>query len=452
MADDVIDLQLADVVRIHPDEDAPTRRVYPLPDGLVGAALNQNLNGTVTSTSIANISRIFELDRHWAGAFTCNELSSKDLVTWKEKQLLIDEDFVTEGQRWLEEVYDVRFGRGNVEKSMFLQCVYNKKHPIRDYLKGLPTTDLATKESLEIDMFYINHFGVEDTKLHRAYSRYFFVSAVARAMNPGCKVDTMVVLIGNQGTKKSSAFQALCPDPTYFSDTKMKIGTKDALEQVRGKFIYEIAELASIRKAENDDIKNFLSSQVDSYRPAYERQVRDVPRTCVFVGSVNEECFITDLTGSRRFWPMKVTKALPDVKAIEEGRDVWWSEAYAIYNKANGRPVYWLDADLESQRSDASLDHVLDDGWEGVIDEYLGKKAIAREKQNAKPRDYMFTAREVLIDLGLETHQIKHSHIIRASTILRECGCESKRANRVADSETKSRKMTFWTPPPEYTK
>ena len=451
MADDVIDM-LADVVRIHPDEQAPVRRPYPLQDGLVTAALNRNRNGTLNSTSIANINRIFELDRHWSGAFEYNELSSKYLVTWKEKQLLIDEDFVTEGQRWLEEVYDVRFGRGNVEKSMFLQCAYNKKHPIRDYLKGLPAVDLTKNSPLRIDTFFIEQFGVKDTKLHRAYSRYFFVSAVARAMNPGCKVDTMVVLIGNQGTKKSSAFQALCPDPTYFSDTKMKIGTKDALEQVRGKFIYEIAELASIRKAENDDIKNFLSSQVDSYRPAYERQVRDVPRTCVFVGSVNEECFITDLTGSRRFWPMKVTKAIPDVKVIGKERDVWWSEAFALYNAANGRPVYWLDADLESQRSDASLDHVLDDGWEGAIDEYLGQKAIARGKPRSTERDYMFTSREVLIHLGLETHQIKHSHIIRASTILRECGCVSKRANRVADTETKSRKMTFWIPPAEYTK
>jgi putative DNA primase/helicase len=408
------------------------------------------------------------MDQHWQRAFEYNELSNKYLVTWENGdgapcQQLIDEDFVTEGQRWLEEVYDVRFGRGNVERSMFLQCSYNRRHPIRDYLAGLGAKTLDKDETegweLGIDKFFIDHFGVVDTTLHRAYSRYFFVSAVARAMNPGAKVDTMVVLIGGQGTKKSSSFQALCPDPSYFSDTKMKIGSKDALEQVRGKFIYELAELASLKKAENDDIKNFLSSQVDSYRPAYERQVRDVPRTCVFVGSVNEECFITDLTGSRRFWPMKVTKAIDDVEVIVKGRDSWWAEAYSLYKLAKGRPVYWLDPELEEQRSDASLDHVLDDGWEGAIDEYLGQKAISRTEAEKAAKGgtvncyaYMFTAREVLAHLGLETHQIKHSHIIRASTILRESGCEKQRAYRPVEIEgAKSRKITYWTPPSDYT-
>ena len=446
MDDDNEVIDLLNVVRVQPDPNAPARRPFPPPEPLVVGAMFLNQNGNINSRSAANINRIFELDSRWSDTFFYDTFSNQYLSEQNGIERLIDEDRVSHSQRWLEEVYEARFGRDAVRSSMYLQCSYNKRHPIQNYLEKLPKPELDENGDVKnplVENFFIKHFGVDDTPLNRAYSRGFFISAVMRAKRPGCKVDNMVVLVGPQGTKKSSAFAALCKDKSWFSDTKLKIGTKDSLEQVRSTWIYEISELASIRKADNDVVKQFLSSQVDSFRPAYERQVRDIPRTCVFVGSVNTDNFLTDWSGSRRFWVMRVTKTVDDIKAIEDAADLLWAEALYLHQKGVS---YYLDPLLETQREQRNQDFTLDDGWESKIDTFLGQQAIFRSNK----KKFHFTINDVLSDLGFEAHQIKHSNVVRVSTILRSAGCECERKHRVDPQKGGSRKITYWTPPETY--
>ncbi|MBN9023006.1 MAG: toprim domain-containing protein, partial [Rhizobiales bacterium] len=172
-------------------------------------------------------------------------------------------------------------------------------HPVRDYLSGL-TWDSAPR----LATWATTYLGAEDTALNRAFGSRWMISAVARIMRPGVKVDHMLILEGPQGAKKSTALKVLAGDE-WFTDELAEIGSKDAAQQMRGIWIIEIAELDAIGRAEVSRIKAFLTRTVDRYRPPYERYVVEVPRQCVFAGSVNPDTYLRDETGNRRFWPVR---------------------------------------------------------------------------------------------------------------------------------------------------
>lgn len=172
--------------------------------------------------------------------------------------------------------------------------------------------------------------------------RKFLIAAVARALNPGCQVDSAIVLEGPQGQGKSRALRALF-DPhgqDWFRDELPPVGSKDAAQQLLGAWCIEVAELEAwtARRAEMEAVKAFISRRVDSYRPSYGRNVVDRPRRCVFAGSTNEQLYLRDHTGNRRFWPIACTSIRVD--AIERDRDQLWAEAVQAYR--SGEP-WWLD-------------------------------------------------------------------------------------------------------------
>src|SRR5581483_7637888 len=143
-------------------------------------------------------------------------------------------------------------------------------HPVRDYLAGI-----AWDGTPRIEAWTILYLGAEDTPLNRAFGSLWMISAAARIMRPGAKVDHMLILEGPQGAKKSTALKVLAGEQ-WFTDELAEIGSKDAAQQMRGIWIIEIAELDAIGRAEVSRIKAFLTRTVDRYRPPYERYVIDV--------------------------------------------------------------------------------------------------------------------------------------------------------------------------------
>jgi predicted P-loop ATPase len=161
--------------------------------------------------------------------------------------------------------------------------------------------------------------------------RKALVGAVARALDPGCKNDTMPVLEGEQGTGKSTAIRYLFGD-RFFVDHLPDFHSKDSFQQLQGAWCIEVAELSALTKADVKDVKQFLSRMEDKFRAPYARNPIHVPRRTVFWGTVNPEegqGYLKDPTGGRRFWPVETTDI--DLAGILRDRDQLWAEAVESY-------------------------------------------------------------------------------------------------------------------------
>jgi len=201
---------------------------------------------------------------------------------------------------------------------------------LRRYLTGLKWDGIP-----RVDHFLVAHGQATDTDYHHEASRIFFLSAVARAMEPGCKVDTVLLLIANQGIGKSDTFRALCPYPEWFTDDVGNIAGDRAGENLRGKWLAEMAELSRVNQSTLEAVKRFITCQADRYKVPYEREVRDFPRTNIFVGSTNEETPLKD-SENRRFLPVYLPSRSTEeketaIEAIVSIRDQLWAEALVRY-------------------------------------------------------------------------------------------------------------------------
>jgi hypothetical protein len=234
-------------------------------------------------------------------------------------------------------------------------------HPVRQYLEALVWDGVPRLNT--VGPVYLN---AEHTDINEACIRAWFISAVARALTPGCKVDTCMVLVGPQGVGKSSFFRLLGGE--WFADTAVDLEGKDAMMQINHAWVYELGELDHVTgRAHAGRIKAFVSSQVDKYRAAYARAVSSHPRCNVIVGSTNEESFLADPTGDRRFWCVKVPRAIDQI-ALARDRDQLWAEAVVAHRK---QEPWWLNADGEAAQREAAEEFRTVDPWEARVTEWL---------------------------------------------------------------------------------
>lgn len=255
-------------------------------------------------------------------------------------------------------------GKGIIDDALQEVTQDNKFHPVRQYLTGL-TWDGECR----VDTLFIDYIGAEDTEYIKAVTRKWMCGAVARVMEPGVKFDTAIVLYGSQGLGKSLILERL--GRKWFNNSLVDIKTKDALEQIQGSWINELAELAPTYKNDNEIVKAFISRTSDRFRSPYGRRTEEYPRQCVFAGSTNNLMFLKDRTGNRRFWPITGNKdrktknswdILPDII------DQLWAEAFIYW--AEGEPLV-LEGELEEEALRIQLSHTEGGELVGLIEEYL---------------------------------------------------------------------------------
>ena len=187
-----------------------------------------------------------------------------------------------------------------------------------------------------LDGWLTTYLGAPASDLTRAIARASLVAAVRRARQPGCKFDFITVLEGRQGTGKSSAIRVLAGSDDVFSDAGLlHLDGKGQMEAVKGVWLYELAEMDSMRQTDVDKVKAFVSRTHDRARGAYERHVTDQPRRCVFFATTNRSDYLRDATGNRRFWPVET--GVIDLDALRRDRDQLWAEAAAV--EAEGGPL-----------------------------------------------------------------------------------------------------------------
>ena len=229
-------------------------------------------------------------------------------------------------------------------------------HPVRDYLSGL-----VWDGTPRIELVASTILHAADTAISRMLLRRWFISAVARPMSPGCKMDTVLVLVGDQGWLKSTFFDTLAGE--HFTDTAIDIHSKDSYEVLQRSWILEWSELESIRRRAMETVKAFLSSRRDTYRPSYGRLPVTVPRTSVIVGTTNRPDFLDDETGNRRFWLVDVGGEI-DLPRLREWRDQLWAEAVAAYHDGE---QWWLTPDEEAALAPVHEAHATTDPWTEIV-------------------------------------------------------------------------------------
>ncbi|NTW70652.1 MAG: hypothetical protein HGA49_00200 [Eubacteriaceae bacterium] len=240
-------------------------------------------------------------------------------------------------------------------------------HPIREFIDSLPEWD----EIPRVDTLLIEYLGATDNTYVRSITRKILCAAIARVMNPGCKFDSMLVLNGPQGVGKSTLIAKLGSE--WFSDSLSLSDTKDktAAEKLQGYWIFEIGELAGLKKAEVETLRSFLSRQNDIYRASFGRRAIPHMRQCVFFGTTNaEKGYLRDTTGNRRFWPVKTpgNGRKQSWQITQEEVLQIWAET-VIHFKA-GEKLY-LDATVEKLAKEEQREAMESDEREGLVRDYL---------------------------------------------------------------------------------
>lgn len=212
---------------------------------------------------------------------------------------------------------------------------------------------------------------VEPTPYVRSVGRIMVMGAVARAYEPGVQFQSMPILEGPQGIGKSTMLKILAGHPERMKEGLHSIGDKDAVQELDGKWIIEIAELSAFKKAEAEHLKAFISRDVDNCRPAYGRKSEDRPRRCIMVGTTNETGYLQDSTGNRRYLPVWLKRV--NLSALAADRDQLIAEAVVAWKEDPDPVTLQMPTALYSTAAAEADLRRIEDPWEDLVQTYLGK-------------------------------------------------------------------------------
>lgn len=342
----------------------------PAPDWKDRLLLKEN--GEVRSC-LANVALILENDPAIAGSFAFDDFAYRTAILkptpWSQStnREWTDIDDIN-ATIWLQQAHGLMVSRDIA--GLAVQAVSDKRktNPVLDYLQSL----VWNGES-RLDTAASRYLGASATAYNREVLKRWMISAVGRVIDPGCQADACLIMMGPQGVGKSSFVKILAKP--WSADQISDLGGKDSRGDLQGVWIVELPELDSFGAVSQARIKAFITNRTDRFRPPYGKRTIELPRRCVFVGTVNPEStgFFKDPTGARRFWPIKVGNM--DLAALEADRDQLWAEAVKLYR--DGYRTYFhkeMDRALIVAQVDATDQHTEMDPWHEAVEEYLGPR------------------------------------------------------------------------------
>lgn len=333
------------------------------------SSLSVNSKGKFESTR-DNVFLILLNDPNLKAKYYYDEFKERPIVSgdlpWESLEKRISagwSDFDDAGLRlYLEKVYGID-NPSKINDAVELAMKSRKRHPVREYLSCLKWDSVNRADTL-----FIDYLGASDSKYTREATRKALIGAVARIFEPGCKHDYTLVLVGPQGCRKSTTLAKLGKE--WFSNSLYTISGKDAYELLQGYWIIEMGEMVATKKAELEQIKQFMSKQADNYRSAYARKTQEHPRQCAFFGTTNDYEFLRDPTGGRRFWPIVVSE-----KGRELGKnltdrivDQIWAETVVRYKSGE---QWYLDDETEVIARKVQEEHTETNSKQGLIENFL---------------------------------------------------------------------------------
>lgn len=385
-------------------------------------------NGNYKKT-VNNIILVLQNDPLLKGRIVTDEFAGRGLVLgavpWNketEKRLWTDTDI--SGFYWYMETYYGITARNNMTDALAIVGEQNKINEVKQYLQSLAWDGVKRADTL-----LSVYLGADDTPYTRAVMRKSLCAAVARAVVGGVKYDNMPIITGPQGIGKSTFLSNL--GKAWFSDSLTSFEGKDAAELIQGTWINEVGELTAFTKQETSAIKQFLSKCHDIYRAAYGRQTEKHPRRCVFFGTSNDNEFLKDATGNRRFWPIDagLHPAQKSIWTDMPGEvDQIWAEAYTYW--ALGEPLY-LPKEIEAMAVEQQESHRELSGKEGIIQDFLEKPIPSNWDQLAIGQRRQFLNGFLQHDESVEL--VKRNKVC-AVEIWEECYGGEKRYMKRSDS------------------
>jgi predicted P-loop ATPase len=309
-------------------------------------------------------------------------------------------------------------GKENINDAATALCLENRFNPILDYLDALKWDGVPRLETWQT-----TYLGAEDTPLNRAIGRLTLVAAVRRVRKPGCKFDQIPVWEGAEGSNKSTAIAVLAGEGNFSDQTILTANDKEQQELLRGVWIYEIADLAGMKRSEVEKVKAFASRTHDRARPAYGRRRVDAGRRGILIGTTNDDQYLKSETGNRRFWPL--TTGTIDIESLHRDRDQLWAEAAAV-EKQGGSLA--LPRELWATAAAVQDDRRQHDPWDDSLANFNG---IPRAATDGSGELQEWTrVSEILAHLGVTLIGFRCRPVRRA----KDCGEHSQSAGAGARS------------------
>jgi putative DNA primase/helicase len=320
------------------------------------------------------------------GELTFNEMTTE--VRWGERDLVsADLSTIRHGLERIPASSNgkpLKFEVNDIAQALGLVARRRTVHPVREWLSSLKWDG---KPRLEAELPTI--LGHEAHGFEARLLRRWLVSAVARAMEPGCKADNVLILLGKQRAKKSTFFDRL--GGPWFTDSDVKPGDKDGQLKMRKKWIIEWGELDDIKSSRSMElVKKFLSQRTDFFRSPYGKDTIERDRHCVFAGTSNEDEIFSDPTGNFRFWPIQLRLTGPRIDAafLEDNREQLFAEACALFEGGRACPEckaarercgehrWWLTDEEDAELGRRNKRFEIIDAWQSNVLQYLDENRL----------------------------------------------------------------------------
>jgi predicted P-loop ATPase len=322
--------------------------------------------------------------------------------------------------------------RGTLEEAVRMVAYRHRYHPVRAEFEALRGRwDGERRLWLWLRRCCLVEDEWDETEpLQQYLSRvgtWLVMAICARVLTPGCKFDYMVIFEGAQGVGKSTLARVLGGD--YYADTGLVLGDKDSFQNLQGISVYEMGELDALNKSEVTKVKQFISSMKDRFRASFDRRAKDYPRQCVFVGTTNEDHYLTDPTGNRRMWPVRVTRQI-DLEWLRANREQLFAEAMT-YVDAGERfhPNAKEQRDLfEPQQQQRAVENAI----ESAIGRYLydERQALSPTGENGTlVNEVTLIGLLQKVGIGLEKLGPGRFHEKQAASALRRMGWTESRSS-----------------------
>lgn len=385
---------------VKPKKAKATKAKNPKAKTWFGDELEVNKNGDIVS-SVHNVAAILYNDPRFYGKLRWDEFTgvvrlfddiasrSDNVPTLKCQDKLWGDRWTQMGHATIRAILATPNGAGKVgyglstvaerdiADGVVLAAMRNRYHPIKDFLEAV---EWDGKD--RVDSLFVDYLGMPDTPYARETAKLVLIASVARIHEPGTKFDYAPVLQGDQGIRKSTFIRTLYTS-RWFGEVACDLGdVQKVAEAISGKWGNELPEMAAQNKSEVTDTKAFLSRQEDTVRMAYAREVSVIKRQSVFWGTTNEDIYLKDRTGNRRFWPLQVSVWEINTPKLAEELPQLWAEALELYRamrqmypRAQHEDLPLMltgSAEAEAKRHQEGVrQKALDEDWTTEIADYL---------------------------------------------------------------------------------